>query len=127
MVDLDWPADYSDGRAGSVAVKALLHRIQAVYNMKKNFRSPVQADDDSSRDAMRKKIIAFRCPLELLSQLDGTCRRYSIDRTAYITIALNHMANFLETGSSSFNGLYAELLAAKKKRKPRRNSKKSSF
>lgn len=45
---------------------------------------------------MVKKLIAFRCPTDLLAEMDATCEKYALDRTAYITMALRHMEDMIE-------------------------------
>lgn len=45
---------------------------------------------------MEKKLIAFRCPADLLAEMDATCEKYALDRTAYITMALRHMEDMIE-------------------------------
>ncbi len=45
---------------------------------------------------MEKKLIAFRCPTDLLAEIDATCEKYALDRTAYITMALRHMEDLIE-------------------------------
>lgn len=49
---------------------------------------------------MVKKLIAFRCPADLLAEMDATCEKYALDRTAYITMALRHMEDMIESGRS---------------------------
>lgn len=46
--------------------------------------------------SMEKKLIAFRCPADLLAEIDATCGKYALDRTAYITLAIRHMEDLLE-------------------------------
>lgn len=45
---------------------------------------------------MEKKLIAFRCPADLLAEIDATCEKYALDRTAYITLAIRHMEDLVE-------------------------------
>lgn len=49
---------------------------------------------------MVKKLIAFRCPTDLLAEMDATCEKYALDRTAYITMALRHMEDMIEGNQS---------------------------
>lgn len=95
-------------------------------NMKKSTKKAKRNVKESLAGKESKKIIAFRCPSALLDKVDATCHKYSMDRTAYISLALEHMSEFLETGEGSFNTLYSELLEAKKKRKPRRAASKKA-
>lgn len=94
--------------------------------MKKSNTTAKRKSKTTTTGKAEKKIVAFRCSVDLLNKLDATCHKYEIDRTAYISLALEHMAEFLEAGNGSFNTLYSELLSVKKKRKQRRSSSKKA-
>ncbi len=94
--------------------------------MKKSTKTAKRNAKTSLSVKAEKKIIAFRCSVALLGKMDATCHKYNMDRTAYISLALEHMAEFLETGEGSFNTLYSELLDAKKKRKSRCSTAKKA-
>lgn len=59
---------------------------------------------------MEKKLIAFRCPADLLVEIDATCEKYALDRTAYITLAIRHMEDLIERrmGNLPNNGLNSD-------------------
>ncbi len=44
---------------------------------------------------MKKKLIAFRCPAALLSEIDEMCAENYMDRTAVITFALRNLVSRL--------------------------------